>query len=79
MRTLTNYIDGRHLPPASGAYLDVIEPATGGVLAMRPLVLHASTSSEVPEHRRVIHIEYANADLPGELEWQHRIVAQRVP
>ncbi|MEZ6072169.1 MAG: phytanoyl-CoA dioxygenase family protein [Pirellulales bacterium] len=68
------------IPECKTHYREVTcEVATGGVLAMRPLVLHASTSSEVPEHRRVIHIEYANADLPGELEWQHRIVAQRVP
>ncbi|MCA9280573.1 MAG: aldehyde dehydrogenase [Phycisphaeraceae bacterium] len=36
MRTLTNYIDGRHLPPANGAYLDVTEPATSGLLARVP-------------------------------------------
>lgn len=36
MRTLTNFIDGRHTPPISGAYLDVLEPATGGPFARVP-------------------------------------------
>ncbi|MDC0937322.1 phytanoyl-CoA dioxygenase family protein [Pirellulales bacterium] len=51
------------------------EVSQGGVLAMRPLVLHASSASEIPEHRRVIHIEYACKDLPSGLEWQTRIPA----
>jgi len=41
----------------------------GGVLLMRPLLLHASSASKTPSHRRVIHIEYAAAPLPGGLEW----------
>ncbi len=45
----------------------------GGALAMRPLVLHASSASDSPSHRRVIHIEYASKELPHGLEWQDRI------
>ncbi|BDI30068.1 phytanoyl-CoA dioxygenase [Capsulimonas corticalis] len=41
----------------------------GGALLMRPLLLHASSDAAVPGHRRVIHIEYAAAPLPGGLEW----------
>jgi ectoine hydroxylase-related dioxygenase (phytanoyl-CoA dioxygenase family) len=41
----------------------------GDVLAMRPLLLHASSRAASPRHRRVIHIEYAAADLPGGLRW----------
>jgi ectoine hydroxylase-related dioxygenase (phytanoyl-CoA dioxygenase family) len=41
----------------------------GEVVAMRPLLLHASSSAANPEHRRVIHIEYAAAELPSGLEW----------
>lgn len=41
----------------------------GGVLMMRPLLLHASSVAKVPSHRRVIHLEYAAAPLPGGLEW----------
>jgi phytanoyl-CoA dioxygenase PhyH len=35
--------------------------ACGGVVAMRPLVVHASSKSAVPYPRRVLHIEYASA------------------
>jgi ectoine hydroxylase-related dioxygenase (phytanoyl-CoA dioxygenase family) len=31
----------------------------GGVLAMRPLIVHASSKSQVESPRRVLHIEYA--------------------
>lgn len=31
----------------------------GGVLAMRPLIVHASSKSQVENPRRVLHIEYA--------------------
>jgi ectoine hydroxylase-related dioxygenase (phytanoyl-CoA dioxygenase family) len=33
----------------------------GGVLAMRPLLIHASSKAEGPEARRVLHLEYAVA------------------
>jgi hypothetical protein len=41
----------------------------GGILLMRPLLLHASSAARVPGHRRVIHLEFAAAPLPGGLEW----------
>jgi ectoine hydroxylase-related dioxygenase (phytanoyl-CoA dioxygenase family) len=42
----------------------------GGALLMRPLLLHASSSSRVPErHRRVVHLEFAAGELPAGLEW----------
>lgn len=46
---------------------------TGGVVAMRPLILHASSKSITPANRRVIHIEYANADLPNGLRWNNQV------
>lgn len=49
------------------------EVPLGGVLAMRPLVLHASSASETPDHRRVIHLEYACGTLPGGLDWHRRV------
>jgi hypothetical protein len=36
--------------------------AAGGVVAMRPLTVHASSKSVSDQPRRVLHIEYA-ADL----------------
>lgn len=42
----------------------------GSALAMKPLILHASSAAKNPAHRRVIHIEFAPKDLlPDELRW----------
>ncbi|MCA1556325.1 MAG: phytanoyl-CoA dioxygenase family protein, partial [Acidobacteria bacterium] len=43
----------------------------GGALLMRPLLLHASSAARVPQHRRVVHLEFAAAPLPDGLEWYH--------
>ena len=45
----------------------------GDALVMRPLILHASASSESPANRRVVHLEFAVDELPGELAWNQRI------
>ncbi|MFC5865177.1 phytanoyl-CoA dioxygenase family protein [Acidicapsa dinghuensis] len=47
----------------------VCEVDRGGVLLMRPLLLHASSPSSSPSHRRVIHIDYASIPLPNGLKW----------
>ena len=44
---------------------------SGGALLMRPLLLHASSASQTPRHRRVVHLEYAAEALPGGLQWHH--------
>lgn len=54
---------------AKAAPVDTPCPA-GGLLLMRPLVLHASSPAAHPAHRRVIHLEYAADRLPGGLEWR---------
>jgi hypothetical protein len=41
----------------------------GGLLAMRPLLLHASSPAITPSHRRVIHIEFGPNILSGGLHW----------
>jgi ectoine hydroxylase-related dioxygenase (phytanoyl-CoA dioxygenase family) len=41
----------------------------GGILLMRPLLLHASSVAIIPSHRRVIHLDYASCDLPAGLDW----------
>lgn len=40
----------------------------GGLLAFRPLLLHASSASSSPRRRRVAHFEFAAADLRGALD-----------
>jgi hypothetical protein len=39
----------------------------GDFVLMKPLTLHASGKSTSPNHRRVIHIEYAGTPLPEQL------------
>ncbi|MEL7364087.1 MAG: phytanoyl-CoA dioxygenase family protein, partial [Bacteroidota bacterium] len=51
-----------------------VEPVTcavglGGAVLMRPLIVHGSSPSQVAQHRRVVHIEYAASALPGGLTW----------
>lgn len=43
--------------------------AAGGAMLMRPLLLHASSPAVLPARRRVLHFEYAGAELPGGLCW----------
>ncbi|HEY6186882.1 MAG TPA: phytanoyl-CoA dioxygenase family protein [Pyrinomonadaceae bacterium] len=45
-----------------------IVPA-GGVMLMRPLLLHASSAATHPRHRRVLHFEYSALSLPGGMTW----------
>ena len=45
----------------------------GGLLLMRPLLLHASSPMDEPLSRRVIHFEFANFELPPPLKWKYRI------
>jgi ectoine hydroxylase-related dioxygenase (phytanoyl-CoA dioxygenase family) len=47
----------------------VCEAQAGDLLIMRPLLLHQSSAGSQPSHRRVIHLEYAATDLPGNLRW----------
>lgn len=47
----------------------VCEVAAGGALLMRPLLLHSSSPSKVPGHRRVIHLDFASHPLPAGLKW----------
>ena len=40
--------------------VDCVAPA-GGIVAMRPLLIHASSKAEIDRRRRVLHIEYADS------------------
>jgi len=46
-------------------------------LVIRPLLLHASSSCAIPKSRRVIHLEFASAELPHGLDWHDRVAADR--
>lgn len=45
----------------------------GGVMLMKPLLLHSSSRSKGDKQRRVIHIEFSNKVLLPEIEWSERI------
>ena len=47
----------------------VCTAARGDIIAMRPLILHASSQATSPARRRVLHLEYTTAELPAGLEW----------
>lgn len=44
----------------------------GGAMLMRPLLLHASSRNGGDRPRRVLHLEFAEAELPGGLQWRER-------
>jgi ectoine hydroxylase-related dioxygenase (phytanoyl-CoA dioxygenase family) len=44
----------------------------GGLVLMRPLLLHASSEARIAGQRRVLHLEFAADELPGNLEWFDR-------
>jgi ectoine hydroxylase-related dioxygenase (phytanoyl-CoA dioxygenase family) len=44
----------------------------GGILVMRPLLLHASAPAQRATHRRVVHIEFAACELDRGVEWCER-------
>jgi hypothetical protein len=45
----------------------------GGVLLMKPLLLHASSRSTSARPRRVIHLEFSAEELPAGLAWRERL------
>jgi ectoine hydroxylase-related dioxygenase (phytanoyl-CoA dioxygenase family) len=51
----------------------------GGIMIMRPLLLHASSRSTSNRKRRVIHIEFACQELPEPLQWSERLPENLLP
>lgn len=49
----------------------------GGVMIMKPLLLHSSSRTTNGKRRRVIHIEFSDKDLPEELNWSEMWVLQK--
>jgi ectoine hydroxylase-related dioxygenase (phytanoyl-CoA dioxygenase family) len=46
---------------------------TGGIMIMKPLLLHSSSRTTNNKKRRVIHIEFSNQELPNGLNWSERM------
>ena len=45
----------------------------GGIMVMRPLLMHASNRTVNNKKRRVIHIEFSKDDLAGGLDWAEKL------
>lgn len=45
------------------------EVKAGDTVVMRPHILHSSSKSLIPEHRRVVHIEFSSYELPNNTSW----------
>ena len=48
----------------------ICEVESGGVMLMKPLLLHSSQKSISEKDRRVIHLEFSNKDIP--MEWKEK-------
>ncbi len=69
-----SHAQGRLGAEATRGWLERVPPVScivpqGGAVLMRPLLLHASSPSANPAHRRVVHLEFAAEPLPGGVEW----------
>ncbi|HTE24044.1 phytanoyl-CoA dioxygenase family protein [Flavitalea sp.] len=52
------------------------EVPMGGIMIMKPLLLHSSGRTTNNESRRVIHIEFSRSELPVGLQWAELVPRQ---
>lgn len=51
----------------------ICKVSKGGIMIMKPLILHGSNRTTNGRKRRVIHIEFSDRELPYELRWSERL------
>lgn len=69
------FIEGGQISDTVKAHgTQTLDMPARSVVLMRPLLLHASSPSDAPTHRRVIHVELAGFALPHGLEWHERLM-----
>lgn len=71
----TTHLSGTLSPQQIDRYRKTITPmnlvvSKGGVVAMRPLLLHASSKSQTRKPRRVLHFLLGPSSLPDKLQWR---------
>jgi ectoine hydroxylase-related dioxygenase (phytanoyl-CoA dioxygenase family) len=57
---------------ASSASVELYVPQ-GSIVLMRPLLIHSSTPARTPEHRRVLHLEFAPPESISPLKWHSAV------
>ena len=50
------------------------EVKLGGIMLMKPLLLHSSSRTTSGQKRRVIHIEFSDVELPPAIQWSERLI-----
>ncbi|MBQ0151529.1 MAG: phytanoyl-CoA dioxygenase family protein [Chryseobacterium sp.] len=55
---------------------DFCKVEKGGIMIMKPLLLHGSNRSVSGKRRRVIHIEFSDKELPEDLKWSEQLLFQ---
>jgi ectoine hydroxylase-related dioxygenase (phytanoyl-CoA dioxygenase family) len=69
--------DGQLAIAADKAHVVEIYVPRGGLLLMRPLLVHSSSVASAPDHRRVLHIEFAPPDAISPLHWHTAVQLKR--
>lgn len=54
-----------------------IHAPQGGIILMRPLIIHSSSPAREKAHRRVLHIEFAPIECISPLQWQTAVPMKR--
>jgi ectoine hydroxylase-related dioxygenase (phytanoyl-CoA dioxygenase family) len=57
----------------------VCDAPQGGIMLMRPLLVHSSRRTTNNMQRRVIHIEFSDRELPAGLSWSERLDLNFIP
>ncbi len=70
-------VPGSHTANHHGAASMVCVGRAGDAWLMRPLLRHASSKMSGAGRRRVLHLEFADIDLPAGLQWYRRISLSR--
>jgi len=54
----------------------ICEVPKGGLMIMKPLLLHGSNKTTNNSKRRVVHIEFSNQELPSEIQWAEKLAIE---
>jgi len=72
-----SHLAGRLTDLELASWSRAVQPVTcsvsrGGLLVMRPLLVHASSAATIPTRRRVLHLDFTSGTLAAGLEWSEQ-------